>query len=354
MNLVLTFDYELFGDGSGNVFDIMITPTQEILSICDSNNIKTTLFFEVIEYIRLKEEWDKGNTMGYIDNPIEAIEKQVVNAALGGHDIQLHVHPQWVNASYKEGAWIMDLSNWRVGGFDAGNGFRVMDLLKLGKETIEALIQPVLPTYKCTAFRAGGFNIMPSQETYKAMKELGLQLDSSVYPGGYETTDLSQFDYRGVSAHKDFWWASAEDITKEDAQHKEIMEIPIFALPQRRIQKLLNISKIKSVLGKSGPQFSSVAKTNMAKRSLLQKVGFLLGKEAFTWDFCLFTKAQHRLFLKTIARDFGNTRSTFVLIGHPKSLITSEVLKDLIQLTESSKQNYDFKTLTGVYEEFCH
>ena len=232
MNLVLTFDYELFGDGSGDVFDLMIKPTEEILSICDCNNIKTTLFFEVIEYIRLKEEWDKGNKMGYSNSPIDAIEKQVINAALNGHDIQLHVHPQWINAVYKNNGWEMDLSNWRVGDFDAGNGFRVKDMLKLGKETIENLIQPALPSYKCTVFWACGFNIMPSEEAYESMKELGLSLDSSVYPGGYENTELSFFDYREVSPDKDFWWADKMDISRQDAKRKEIVEVPIFALPQ--------------------------------------------------------------------------------------------------------------------------
>lgn len=353
MNLVLTFDYELFGDGSGDVFDLMIKPTEAILNVCDSQNIKTTIFFEVIEYIRLKEEWDKGNAMGYSVNPIEAIENQIISAALNGHDIQLHVHPQWVNAVYEKGEWVMDLSNWRVGDFDAGNGFRVKQMLKLGKETIEQLIQPSLPSYKCTVFRAGGFNIMPSGEVYEALKDLGLLVDSSVYPGGYETTELSLFDYREVSPFRDFWWADKHDITKEDSFKKEIMEVPIFALPQRRINKLLNISKINSFLDKSGPRFSSVAKTNMAKRSIWQKVTFLLEREAFTWDFCLFTKTQHKRFLRIAANEFSN-RSTFVLIGHPKSLITTGPLGELIDMAKNNKYNCNFKTLAEAYAEFSN
>ena len=162
MNLILTLDYELYGDGSGDVFKHMINPTNRILSICDNNNIKTTLFFEVLEYIKLKKEWDFGNQMGYSENPVRAIEKQLQNAALNGHDIQLHVHPQWINAKYKKDKWIVDFKNWRLSDFEVRQNYTIEDLLREGKETIETLIQAVVPAYKCTILRAGGYNIVPS------------------------------------------------------------------------------------------------------------------------------------------------------------------------------------------------
>jgi hypothetical protein len=115
MNLILTLDYELWGDGSGNVFHQIIEPTNRILNICDENKIKITIFFEAIEYLKLKDEWEKGNSMGYDKNPIKAIEAQLQNAALNGHDIQLHIHPQWVNAKYVNDKWEVDFSNWRLG-----------------------------------------------------------------------------------------------------------------------------------------------------------------------------------------------------------------------------------------------
>ncbi len=81
MNLILTFDYELFGDGLGDIFTHIIEPSKQILQLCDKHNIKTTIFFEVLEYIKLKEEWEKGNTMGYTENPVKAIEQQIQQAA---------------------------------------------------------------------------------------------------------------------------------------------------------------------------------------------------------------------------------------------------------------------------------
>lgn len=196
MNLSLTFDYELYGDGSGDVFQHIIEPTNRILNICDSNHIKTTIFFEVIEYLKLKEEWNNGNKMGYSKNPIEAIEKQLQEAAKKGHDIQLHVHPQWVKAKYEENQWKVDLSNWRLGDFKIEENYSIEDMLSNGKKTIENLIREVVSEYQCIALRAGGYNVMPSQKVYNAMQNLGLKIDSSVYPDGYERGELSRYDYR--------------------------------------------------------------------------------------------------------------------------------------------------------------
>lgn len=353
MNLVLTFDYELFGDGSGDVFQHMIHPTDEILKICATHNIKTTIFFEVVEYIKLKEEWEKGNKMGYKKNPIEAIENQVQEAALKGHDIQLHIHPQWVDAVFENGQWEVDFDNWRLGDFSIERNYTIEDLIRDSKNALEALVREVIPDYECIALRAGGYNIMPSAEVYQAMVKLGLKIDSSVYPGGYETGSLSRYDYSQVSLKKDYWWADSDDITKESMSEQRVMEIPIFALPQRRIHKILNFDKIKSLLSKRDKAMSSLAREKIEEKSFVEKMQFLFEKEAFTWDFCMFNKSMHRRFLKYIEKNLLKERNTFVLIGHPKSWRDDKSLISLLNFLQSSDYDYNFMTLREVYYGFC-
>jgi hypothetical protein len=215
MNLILTFDYELFGDGSGNVFTHIIEPTNTILGLCQKQGIKITIFFEALEYLKLKEEWDKGNTMGYTENPVKAIEQQIRRAAKNGHDIQLHIHPQWHNAKYQNDRWELDLNNWRLGEFQASTKNGIYELIRESKTALENLIKPVEPDYQCIALRAGGYNIMPSSEVYTAMVELGIKYDSSVYPGGYETGNLSKYDYRNIPLEMDYWWVDETDLLSE-------------------------------------------------------------------------------------------------------------------------------------------
>ena len=352
MNFVLTLDYELYGDGTGSVFSHIIEPTNNILDICNKNNIKVTIFVEAIEYLKIKNEWNKGNTMGYSKDPVKAIEEQLINAALNGHDIQLHIHPQWVNAIFENGKWKVDLSNWRLGDFNSDGNYDIEALITDAKEEVEELISEVIPNYKCIAFRAGAFNIMPSHQVFEAMRATGLKVDSSVYPGGYENGELSRYDYRNVPLELDFWWGSKEDITRPSDNTREIMELPVFALQQRRLKKVINTQKIKSFLFNKNNAVSSVARSNMAAKSTLEKIKFLFEKDAFTWDFCLFSQSQHKAYFNYIEKHLYDKRNSFVIIGHPKSFKNEKSLKSLIELSRKRKYSYSFKTLRELYEEF--
>lgn len=349
MNFILTLDYELFGDGSGDVFKHMIAPTEKILKICNHHNFKTTIFFETVEYLQLKKEWENGNKMGYQYNPIEAIEKQLQEAATNGHDIQLHIHPQWVNAKYRTHKWEVDLSSWRLGGFRQNGGYTLEQLLLEGKNAIENIIHPVLPDYKCIALRAGGYNIMPSDTVFAAMKKTGLKVDSSVFPGGYETSSLSNYDYRHVPVSLDYWWGSPADITRISSGHPEILEVPIFALPQARWRKVLSYHRLKSMLLNKKSAASSLSKEKIAQKSTLDKIRFLREKEAFTWDICLFDSRLHSRFLKYIEHRLDEKRNSLVLIGHPKSPFNEAAFLGLIRKINNKKWN--FLTITQFYQE---
>lgn len=341
-HLILTLDYELYGDGSGDVFEQMIQPTERILSICDLYGIKLTLFFEVLEYIRLKQEWGRGNNMGYVDNPVGAIEQQLQKMAENGHDIQLHVHPQWVNARFEDGSWQVDFDNWRLGDFDVPQDYSIEDMLREGKETIEALVRPVCPDYECTILRAGGYNVMPSGPVYRAMVNTGLRVDSSVYPGGFEDGDLSCFDFRAASLQQDHWPTLAEDFCSS-AEGSQVLEIPIMALPQRRLRKITP-SRIRSALQNRGAASRSLA-AKTGKRSLWQKVTYLLEKEAFTWDFCLFDFRMHKRFFRYIDQHLS-ARDAFVLIGHPKGYTTDKHFDRMLR--HALAGGYSFITLQAL------
>jgi hypothetical protein len=350
MNIILTFDYELFGDGSGNMFTHLIEPTNQILQLCEKHNIKTTIFFEVLEYLKLKEEWEKGNTMGYTDNPVKAIEQQIQQAAIDRHDIQLHIHPQWHNAKYENGKWQLNLNNWRLGDFKGENNYCIKELISDCKTALEKLIKSVKPDYKCIGLRAGGYNIMPSTEVYAAMVELGMKFDSSIYPGGYETGNLSKYDYRNVPMELDHWWADVNDIRKVSDKEKEILEIPIFALPVARWKRIFTASKIKSLILRKNNAISYNAKEKIGKKSISKKIQFMLQEEASTWDTCMFSKSLHKSFFRYIEKHLAGKRKSYVLIGHPKSLQNKKLFEDFISTARKRKKDYQFKTLTEYYE----
>lgn len=345
-SLILTLDYELYGNGSGNIYTHIIEPTERILALAQQYKVKITFFVEVVEFWRIEEEWEKGNTMGYKKNPIDDIRTQLQKAYKEGHDVQLHIHPQWVEAAYKEDKWAVNLNDWRLGGYYKKGDCSLVNLLKKGKETLENWLHPIDAAYKCIALRAGGYNIQPSKEIVSAMKETGLAIDSSIYPGGKETGSLSNYDYSSIAKDKEFWQTGTE-LEKEGTNG--IYELPIVALPIKRWRKFASIERIKSLLqNRKSAKDSFEAKTGGTggKSSKLDKIKYFFQEEWQTWDYCLFSTSLHNHFLKEIKKQ--QDRKVFTLVGHPKGYMGGNGFKHLLDKTA---KNFSFKTITELKNE---
>ncbi len=342
-SLLLTLDYELYGNGSGDVFKHIIKPTEQILDIANQYGVKLTFFFEVIEYWKLKEEWENGNTMGYKDNPVETMENQIKEAFKQGHDVQLHLHPQWVDAFWKDGKWNVNLNEWRLGGYHREREYSLENLFRRGKQTLEELLKPVDPNYHCFAVRAGGYNIQPSEKIVKAMLATGFKVDSSVYPGGKEMGTLSNYDYTAIDPALGIW-QTGERLEKQGSVG--ILELPIVAFPMRRLKKFMTLERIRGFFGNvKSAQDSLEAKTstNDKKSGKLDKIRYFFQTEWQTWDYCLFSPSQHKLFLKQIAKQ---NREVYVLVGHPKSFQGSRGLEYLLKKTY---KEYEYNTISGIW-----
>jgi hypothetical protein len=50
IHLILSLDYEVFGNGTGDVMRDVVCPTSRLLDTCDRHGAKMTIMFEVGEY----------------------------------------------------------------------------------------------------------------------------------------------------------------------------------------------------------------------------------------------------------------------------------------------------------------
>lgn len=335
-HLILTLDYELYGDGSGSVFDTMIEPTYEYLKVCKNHGIKTTIFFEVMEYLRMKEAWASGNTMGYEKNPVKAIEDQLKQAYLEGHDIQLHIHPHWVNAQFKNGRWYPDNRYWKLTRVpltpDENFPISLEDLLSKGKRGIEELIQKVDPSYECTIFRAGGFSITPSEEIVKVLLKLGFVADSSVIPGAFIDNEYYRYDFRHLGRERPYWMVK-NAVEKPEEGNDGLIELPIFSQSMIRFRKY-DRQRIRIALKNKRSNLDKIKDKVEGRSSVLGKIRFFLEKEHLTWDFCLFSKGKLQRYLKEargIAAKGNHDFHPFVLIGHSKEFIHSETFEAFLR-----------------------
>ena len=97
LSLQLTLDYELFGDGTGDVYREQIIPTNHLMDICELYGAKLTVYFEYGQYLA----FEKFSNVNYkLKDENAAILSQLKELILRGHDVQFHLHPTWLAASY--------------------------------------------------------------------------------------------------------------------------------------------------------------------------------------------------------------------------------------------------------------
>ena len=79
--IIITLDYEIFGNGCGDVYKHVIEPTERLMKILNTRNIKMTVFFEIEEFLVFQKYRTLiESKLGY--NPVSMIEEQLKEEAL--------------------------------------------------------------------------------------------------------------------------------------------------------------------------------------------------------------------------------------------------------------------------------
>lgn len=182
VRILCTFDYEIFGNGSGDIKTCLINPTEEILKLLAKFNISATFFVDYGLLFALEEMGEEQRIRNFGYDPLEAIWEQL-KEMIKNHDIQLHVHPQMIHAPYIKNRFLVDLSRWRISDLPFENTedpfVSINGLLKHGKSYLENKLQSVKKDYQCIAFRAGGLCAQPEQELIKGLRANHFLLDFS-------------------------------------------------------------------------------------------------------------------------------------------------------------------------------
>jgi hypothetical protein len=363
IHIIITADFEIFGNGTGDVRQCLVNPTAELLAICDEYGAQLTLFFEIVEYwaFRKAEMQGKLRHLGYSPSALMAGLAQ--EAIRGGHDVQLHLHPQWLDSEYTDDGWRVNLDYWRLPNVPHGLGdfddpLSLRGLLSRGKQDLERMLGPVCSSYECIALRAGGCCIQPAQDVIQAMKEVGLLADSSVFRGGYTQETPFDVDFRSTYSASSPWWADPKDITQAAANRSEtILEMPICAFEQRRIEKLTR-KRILQELQRKTVQLPPGCRGHPAvsHQQAISKtpVGFFkyLFEPVYTqWDYCSLTGDEMWRFLRRFLEQKrgSDVYSPLVMIGHPKTFANSGNLRRFLdRVTGSSwfrNGDVDFSTM---------
>ena len=184
MNIYLTFDYELFfGENPGSVQKCMIEPTNQLFDIAKEMDVHYTFFVDV-GYLIQAEKYPQ------LREEVDSVKSQVKEMIVLGHDVQLHIHPHWENATW-EGQWSMNIDDsYKLSDF---TNEEIVSIVKRYKSYLDQLIGR-----KTFAFRAGGWCVQPFSLLKDLFSELGITIDSTVFPGAYLQTKDYNVDFRAA------------------------------------------------------------------------------------------------------------------------------------------------------------
>lgn len=217
-----TADYEIYLGGNHlSVEEVLFEPTRKLLDLWSEFGVKATLFPDICSVWRHRE-------LGIADYA-DRFERQIQDAAAAGHDIQLHLHPEWRAAEKDGNAWrfapgtraLHDL------GFAADDPGGAPALIRRGVRYLTELLARVSPRYRCLAFRAGGWILRPERELVSALLSEGIRVDASVIPGMVSPRTDYAIDFRRVP-DRPTWFIGAETgIEHDTGDRSDLLEISI-------------------------------------------------------------------------------------------------------------------------------
>ncbi len=223
--VALTVDYETWQpppEGVALDWDKdVLRPTERLLDVFDAAGATLTLFAEMGEYVWLSENRPEI---------ARQMENQWATAVARGHDVQLHLHPNWLPEmapSFTDGHWHWDMACARAADYPGD----LAAVIGRCKAALEDAIRPVKPDYAVVAYRAGTYEAQPFARLYDALLAHGIWCDSSVLPG--DNRPDRHYDYAHAYADHQPWFASRYDPQlKAPPAERGIVELPIFT-PRR-------------------------------------------------------------------------------------------------------------------------
>lgn len=326
--LLLTFDYELYLQESGHIYNCLILPTQKILSVLNKYNAKATFFVDSVYLLKLKET---------NKNDYSIIESQLKQIIQNGSRIELHIHPHWIDASYRRDSndfVFCDYSNYK---HDACPRNIYEHLFNESIKLLNDIAKQVDPSYSITAFRAGGWCVDPFSNIEYLFKKHNLLIDSSVIPRSACNIEHQSYDYNDIV--NDLPYRFEDDVHKIN-DNGSYIEIPISIYKYSTYGKICHfIRKIinRNNLSRYGDGVASIPAENRKFNIKTLKYLFTTSHNFLALDGFAYLPSRHYLLQKRIC----------TVVGHPKSF-TNISLYNLDSLCKS------FKHIITLQEYYLH
>ena len=237
VSIILTDDWELRGNGCGKVHQLQKIPALKLIDLYDELDVKSTFNIEVMQQLSYLK-YAKKDAFIYAESKVW--ENTVKEFIKRGFDIQLHIHPQWLNSERINGFWKLNKS-WNIVDFSKS------EIEYMIKESINYL-HSIDKNINLTSFRGGSWGVgPPSNIIQNVLKENNINIDMSIANGlHYEGNSIS-LDYRKIESANVPYITNIFDVRKisnADENSSNILEIPTQSISKKELVYSLLIESI--------------------------------------------------------------------------------------------------------------
>jgi hypothetical protein len=316
INCIFTLDYEIYGNGTGSLNELVYEPTERLLQVFEKWDARFVNYVEVSEF----ESIEQAGT----DPAIEQVKRQVKDMHRRGHEIALHLHPQWYNARFEQGHWELDYSEYNLCTLPRPRIAEIVDrgVSYLGYLVDERQFGPI-------SFRAGNWLFQPTRYAAQELSRRGLRIDSSVFKGGLQRNH--RLDYRPAKKNG-YYWTFSSDVNVPDPQG-EWIELPIYA-EMVAPWKMATSKRMGMGTSPASTQSSAQKRPRASLSSRVNRaLDFLRPGYPLKFDFCRMTLPELTSMMERVIsldRHDPETLKPIVSIGHSKDLNDLETVDSFL------------------------
>jgi hypothetical protein len=310
--LVLSFDHELSLGGARSYAHNLFEPADALLDTANALKVPICFFTDILCQLRFKE-WDPaGFCVGY--------ERQLQRAVQEGHEVQLHLHPHWVEVGFADGRFALG-NRYSLGDFASEPPPQDMEgILRQGVVELRRICAAADSRYSCRAYRAGGYSYGAAEEPQtELLWRHGLRVEASVAKGYCLRTQSSSVNFRQMPAVPNWFIEPGGRLASAGA--KGLFEVPIAAAPRTPANNLVFL--VKRVLARRHRRDSGGAGFHAEKDRWVEKLARLFPRSAWMLSFDSFTQTAADLvaILQSHLRRHPGADTVYCsAIGHPKSM----------------------------------
>ena len=229
IHLAFVDDWEVRGNGTGDPRVLQFEPMRKLVNIFNKHGVRGSFNAEVMQQLAYRSQQERFPELKVIADEWEQV---VMESFRQGHDIQLHLHPQWLGANYQgQGNWKV-AGDWSILNYPR---LQIREMLLTGKQYLESLLRKIDPAYTCVSFRAGSWCAAPSDFLMPILSELDFVFDMSIVAGVRYDTPQVKLDYSHCEEPFMPYYPDMKDARRVSRSAEPIVCIPTNTFPGPRL-----------------------------------------------------------------------------------------------------------------------